>query len=144
MAHLAERLKAELAGGELAAWRIVPEAGNEVQPIESPETDVPRVILQAEAGQYALQGTFHRCFRYECAAICVFTPSVENAQTFPSLLGKLPAALGAVLTGVEGPLVTADDRAGCYIVQTAVGSCATEVTENSYHFRQDFRLVVQF
>ena len=144
MENLAERLKAALAGGPLARWRVMPEAGNEVEPIDNPEDDLPRVVLQSDAGQYAMQGTLHRCFRYECDAVCVFTPSVNNATSFPLQLGELTAALMDVLAGLSGPLVSVDDHAGCYVLQTALGNCSTEVSENSYHFRQSFRLVVQF
>lgn len=144
MENLAERLKTALAGGPLARWRVLPEAGNEVEPIETPEDDLPRVVLQADAGQYAMQGTLHRCFRFECEAVCIFTPSVKNATSFPQLLGKLTESFGDVLAGLPGPLVTEDERAGCYVLQAALGNVSTDVAENSYHFRQSFRLVVQF
>lgn len=144
MVLLAERLKAALAAGELARWRVLPEAGNEVEPVENPAEDLPRVVLQADAGQYALSGSLHRCFRYECEAVVVFTPSVKDALAFPSQLAKLSEVLREVLSAAKGPVLTADDKVGCYVVQTALASCTTEVDNNSYHFRQSFRLVVQF
>lgn len=144
LAELAERVKNALAGGELASWRVMPEAGNDVPPVGSPAEDVPRVVLQADAGQYALPGSLHRCFRYECDAVVVFTPSVDNARAFPGLLAQLSAALRDVLAASAGPIRTADGVVGCYVVQAALASCTTELAENSYHFRQSFRLVVQF
>lgn len=143
MAHLAQNLKSRLAVSAIADWRIVPEAGNEIAPVTALELDVPRVVLQSESAQNALSNTPHRCFRFDCSAVTVFTPSVADADGFPALLGILADSLAAEIQAAVGPVVTGDVQ-GCYILAAHLGAVITSVDNQSFNFRQEFTLVVQF
>lgn len=148
MAQLARQLKERLAGSPAALWNVRGEVAAALPPAEEIEHDVPRVVLQAGVGSFAISGSQHRCFRYDCEMVLMASPDsagMDAEQLMPAL-----ALLGETLGGIlrewkRSPLVDpADGVAAAYCVDAHVSTPESGTAEQLFVFRQTFVLVIQF
>lgn len=148
MAQLAGLLSQRLAGTPAAAWSIRGEVAAQLPPVEDIAADVPRVVLQAGAGSFAISGSLHPCFKFDCECVLVAQPDAAGMQPDSLLpaLAALDAALSAILAEWQGSALVdpADNVAAAFCVASHAGASETNTQQQLFVFRRQFELVIQF
>ena len=148
VAYLAERLTERLAGTELERWQVRGEVAAQLSPVFESSDEVPRVVLQAGAGSYAISGSRHRCMKFECESVVAVVPEGAGLQAdaMMSALDVLSEALVSVMAEWDGAeLVDPEDGvAAAYCVAASAGVAETSTEGTFFIFRQPFVLVIQF